>query len=159
MPLRNTSPPVKPEMNTSSSGVGTSKYSPYISCSGMTIGFGTPRVIGCCGFTVQTSSWSCSLRQRRVHVVPISLPKIFDQWPECRTTRPIPESTCLCTRSTTASSTSAWAAWPHQVRTSVWLRTSSVRPCSGWSIVAVRTTASGRFSRMPSAIAPCMPSG
>ena len=46
--------------------------------------------MGCVGLTVQTSSRSCSLRQRSVQVVPISLPKIFDQCPECSTTRPMP---------------------------------------------------------------------
>ena len=41
-PQRNTSPPVKVEMNISSSGAGISKYSPYISCCSITIGCGTP---------------------------------------------------------------------------------------------------------------------
>ena len=102
-PLRNTSPPVNEEMKISSSGAGMSKNSPYISCASMMIGLGTPSAIGCVGSTVQTSSRSCSLRQRSVQVVPISLPKIFDQWPECSTTRPSPQSTCRCTRSTTSS--------------------------------------------------------
>ncbi len=78
-PERNTSPPVKEEMKINSSGAGMSNVSPYISCASMMIGFGTPWAIGCVGFTVQTSSRSCSLRHRRVQVVPISRPKIFDQ--------------------------------------------------------------------------------
>ena len=61
-PLRNTSPPSKLEMNTSSSGSGMSKCSPYISWASMTIGCGTPAAIGCDGVTVQTSSRSPSLR-------------------------------------------------------------------------------------------------
>ena len=147
-------------MKISSSGAGMSKYSPYISCWSMTMGCGTPRAIGWAGATVQTSSISASLRQASEQVVPISRLKILEKCPECSTSRPIPPSTRWCTRSTTASSTSAWVAWPHQVRTSVESKTSSVSPCSGWSWVAVRTsTASPRSSRNPSAMAPCIPSG
>ena len=75
-------------------------------------GFGTPSVIGWVGSTVHTSSRSCSLRQRSVHVVPINVPKILDQYRECRTTRPSPDSTCRWTRSTTSSATSPCAARP-----------------------------------------------
>ena len=39
--------------------------------------------------------------------------------PECSATRPMPPSTACCTRSTTASSTSSCAMWPHHVSTSV----------------------------------------
>ena len=94
-PLRKTSPPVNEEMKISSSGAGMSNVSPYISWASMMIGLGTPRAIGWVGFTVQTSSRSCSLRHRRVQVVPISLPKIFDQCPECSTSRPIPDEHVL----------------------------------------------------------------
>jgi hypothetical protein len=66
-------------MNTSSSGVGMSKYSPYISCPSITIGCSTPRAIGCVGFTVHTNSRSPSLRQAREHVVPMSLMKILEK--------------------------------------------------------------------------------
>ena len=159
-PLRNTSPPVNDEMKISSSGAGMSNVSPYISCWSMTIGLGTPWVIGCVASTVQTSSRSFSLRQRRVQLVPISLPKILDQCPECSTSSPIPDSTWRCTRSTTSSATSACAAWPHQTRTSVAASTSSVRPCSGSSRVTVVTVApSPRLSVMPAAIVVCIPSG
>ena len=52
----------------------------------------------------------------------------------------MPSRTRAWTRSTIASSTSSWATWPHQVSTSVAARTASVRPCSGSSSVAVRTS-------------------
>ena len=85
----------------------------------MTIGCGTPWLIGCDGETFQTSSVSASLRQASEQVVPISLMKILEKWAECSTSRPIPPSTRRWTRSTTASSTPAWVACPHQVSTSV----------------------------------------
>ena len=159
-PLRKTSPPVKEEMKINSSGAGMSNVSPYISWASMMIGLGTPRVIGWVGFTVQTSSRSCSLRQRSVQVVPISLPKIFDQCPECSTSSPMPESTCWWTRSTTSSATSPCAACPHQTSTSVLASTSSVSPCSGSaSVVVLTTTLSPRFSAIPSAMVVCIPCG
>ena len=77
-PPRNTSPPVNEEMKISSSGRGIANGSPYISCASMTIGFGTPAAIGCDGSTVQTSSRSPALRQRRSHGVPSSVLKIFE---------------------------------------------------------------------------------
>src|SRR3954447_5887312 len=50
--------------------------------------------------------------------------------------------------------------WPHQVTTSVWASTASVRPWSGWSSVAVRTaTRSPSSAVRPAAIAACIPSG
>ena len=70
-----------------------SKYSPYISCSSMTIGCGTPSVIGCPGATVQTSSVSAELRQAREHEVPISLMKILEKCAECNGSRPMPPRT------------------------------------------------------------------
>ncbi|MCF6475369.1 hypothetical protein FAF44_44480 [Nonomuraea sp. MG754425] len=90
----------------------------------------------------------------------MSLVKIFDQWPECSTISPRPDSTWRCTRSTTSSDTSAWAAWPHQVSTSVPASASSVSPCSGSSRVAVRTVARPPSrSATPRPMAWCMPSG
>ena len=62
----------------SSSGAGIANGSLYISCASITIGFGTPAAIGCDGATVQTSSRSPSLRQRRSQVVPRSRRKIFE---------------------------------------------------------------------------------
>ena len=71
-PERNTSPPVKVEMKTSSSGAGMSKYSPYISCSSMTIGCGTPWAIGWPGRRSRPARSRPSLRQASEQVVPIS---------------------------------------------------------------------------------------
>src|ERR687888_1371834 len=71
-PLRNTSPPLKELINTSSSGCGISKYSPYISCCGITKACGTPAAMGWPGLTVQTTSRSSASRQRREQLVPIS---------------------------------------------------------------------------------------
>ena len=63
--------------------------------------------------------------------VPSKRLKIFAWWPECKTIRPMPSRTRFCTRSTITSLTLSWAAWPHQVNTSVLARTASVNPCSG----------------------------
>ena len=44
--LAHVQPFLKPDTNTRSSGVGTSKCSPYISCAGRMSGCGIPRAIG-----------------------------------------------------------------------------------------------------------------
>ena len=79
-PDRNTSPPLKLEMKTSSSGSGMSKYSPYISCSSIDDRLRHAAAIGWPGETVQTSSASAELRQASEQVVPISLMKILEKW-------------------------------------------------------------------------------
>ena len=56
-------------------------------------------MIGWAALTVQTSSRSPMERHRRLQLVPINERKIFDQWPECSTTRPMPCSTRCFTRS------------------------------------------------------------
>ncbi len=48
-PLRKTSPPANQPVNTTSSGFGISKYSPYISSTGMSSCGGSPCAIGCDG--------------------------------------------------------------------------------------------------------------
>jgi hypothetical protein len=104
-PLRKTSPPLNELMKTSSSGCGMSNSSPYNSCRPITSGCGTPRAIGCEGFTVQTSSRSEPSRQRRLQLVPMRLVKTFDRCPEWSTINPMPASTRVRTRATVASVT------------------------------------------------------
>src|SRR5438876_1110908 len=57
-----------------------------------------------------------SSRHLRLQVVPMSLRKILEKWPEWRTIRPMPLSTRLWTRSTIESCTSSWAMWPQQIK-------------------------------------------
>jgi hypothetical protein len=59
---------------------------------------------------------------------------------------------------TMASSTLPWWECPHQMTTSVSFSTSSVRPCSGWFKVAVRTFPKRSVSLKNPAMALCMPS-
>ena len=61
-PQRKTSPPANDEMKISSSGVGMSKVSPYISCSRYDDRVRQPAAIGWDWSTVQMSSRSPSLR-------------------------------------------------------------------------------------------------
>src|SRR5437660_1473650 len=51
----------------------------------------------------------------------------------------MPPPTRAQIRATSSSLTCSWAAWPHHVSTSVEPSTAALRPCSGWSSVAVRT--------------------
>src|SRR5919112_907580 len=74
-PDRNTSPPAKELMKIKSSGSGMSNSSPYISCSGITMGLSTPWAMGCEGLTVHTSSRSPSFRHASEQLVPSSLVK------------------------------------------------------------------------------------
>jgi hypothetical protein len=96
-------------MKTSSSGGGTSKNSPYISCSGTTNDDGTPAAIGWPGATVQTVSTS-SWRHCRSHDVPIRRLNGLEWWPECRTTSPMPDHTRETTAETTSSDTRSCAS-------------------------------------------------
>ena len=102
---------------------------------------------------------SPSSRQRSMSVrVPSRREKGLEACAECRAMKPMPSLTRWQTLATTSSETSWCAMCPHQSRTSVLFRTSSVRPCSGSSSVAVRTVMSS-FLERKSAMAPWMPLG
>ena len=92
-PLRKTSPPSNQLTNTSSSGAGMSKCSPYISSSSSTKDSPRPSAIGCDGSTTHSRSRSPSSRHLRSQDVPISRLKIREKWPEWRTIRPMPSRT------------------------------------------------------------------
>ena len=80
-------------MKTSSSGAGMSKRSPYISSCGSSKYSGRPSAIGWPGSTTQMRSFSPTSRHFRSQPVPISLRKILDKCPECRTISPMPSRT------------------------------------------------------------------
>ena len=80
-------------MNTSESGSGMSKGSPYDSARGISKYSPSPSAMGCPGLTTHTRSFSPMLRQYRPQLVPISFLNILEKWAECRGISPMPSST------------------------------------------------------------------